>query len=760
VTLFNQNWIGRDGEPVTGLAPAQVRLYAPPGVEPTPQQRGEVAHAYKLFCDVVKNSSFPSGFHVQNRKFTDGTIVRMTSNLGRHEVFVVIRGGGGKKIYRGFVIKPLVVDGAALVWKGFTTLLRDAAGVWRRWVSGYKPGGSYTTPPTFFVDVVRKQKPTIQSDAKYNDVYAFHLGKLYKNGEKIGGFSGAFGRPIIVAPQVFALTDGGTIYRNVSGTAALLFSWNPNVLVPGTTYYAGSRYAERATEPQVQMLLFNISSVGVLQTFRQTIKLLTAVPWFSTTGEVFAQYDAPTPLRSTSGWTSTADVLPTSPMFPVVHDSAYSIFWVYPYSITPGPVGTIYSATPVPDAPQTVRTYVKAITGTDVPIRLYPDIEGRPARGVSINASKAEGFVQWQNTNSSPPIWNNSINPTQFELNSGYWARIIPAPGFNNAVLTGDTINIGLQETGGLLTESDTAYSRTTLDTIGLIYSSDTVHSVVHRETTSTEMRPEDPIINNGGPFGYNQTPPPGGGDTGWVPVRYVFLTNPWPDVRRVRRTEELAVSGSAKDYVFADTENGVYVYFESVLVGTRTQAYYLEGAVETSSDTGGITFTVELVLESTSFGTFRGTKQTFALSDPATAPFITATDIAAEGTFFWQYVSPERVFPIFAPRGFGQGSCAEIAYTTAGEVPTKRLLASFREQVLLGARPSGFVVPTIYGVHQTNIPMGESLLATHFPGLYFTAIMSIEAAPFVLNASYPGANVHSDIGITGAAPHSKVYRT
>lgn len=760
MTIFNQGWITLGGEPVTGRAPTQVLFHVAPGVEASPQQRGAVAHAYKLFCDAVKNSAFPSGFHVQRRKFPDGMRVQMTSNLGRHEVQVWITGGASAAVYRGFVIKPLIKDGAALVWSGFTTLLRYAGAQWRRWVSGYSPGGE-TDLPTFFVSSESKQKRTIQSDAKYNDVVVLHRGGLYKNGERAGSFTGATGRPIVVAPEVFALTPDGTIYRRAGASAALLFSWVPNILTPGTRHSPEARFANRSTEPQVQLLTYNLTAAGALQTFRQTVKLLTAAPWFSTTGEVFAQLGVAAALRSTSGWTSTSSEFPLAPMISPIHSDHAAVYWIYPYSITPGPVGTVFSVNPEPDAPQTVQTYVKSLSGSDPSVRLYPDIEGHIAREVSVAVSRKEGNVPWWNTNSSPKIWTSSVNPSQLDLGGGYWARTVPPVDISHPpVYTGDRINIGLREIGGMLTETDTASSRTTLDVIGAIYTSDTTHSITHREVTSTEFRPAEPFSSTGGPFGYNNFPPPGGGDTFWVPVRQVTHTDPWPATTRVRRSERLDVSGTAKDYVFADTENGVYVYFESTISGTRTQEYSREDTTIVSSDVGEITFIVELVLQSSSFGTFRGTKKTFALNSPVTAPFVTAEDIAPEPTFLWQYVSPERVPPIFSPRGFGQGACAEIAYTTTEEAPTKRLLASFREQVLVSARPSFYPVPAIIEAHQTKIPMGETLLAAHFPGLYFGAILSIETEPFVLNASYPGVDVHGDIGITGTAPHSKVYRT
>lgn len=93
MSLRNQNWINFNGDPVTGRAPTRVRVTPDkPGLVMTAAQEGFVAHAYKLFCDAVKFSAFPDGYHVQNRVAPDGTEVRMESNFGVHRVFVKIRG--------------------------------------------------------------------------------------------------------------------------------------------------------------------------------------------------------------------------------------------------------------------------------------------------------------------------------------------------------------------------------------------------------------------------------------------------------------------------------------------------------------------------------------------------------------------------------------------------------------------------------------------------------------------------------------------
>lgn len=111
MSLRNQNWITFGGEPVTGMTPTQVRVFSDtPGLVMNAQQEGFVAHAYKLFCDAINISTFPNGYHVQNRLGPDGTEVRMESNLGVHRVFVKIKGGNFEELLFDVLASPRIID--------------------------------------------------------------------------------------------------------------------------------------------------------------------------------------------------------------------------------------------------------------------------------------------------------------------------------------------------------------------------------------------------------------------------------------------------------------------------------------------------------------------------------------------------------------------------------------------------------------------------------------------------------------------------
>lgn len=101
---FQQRWIGFDGKPLTGVAPAQ--LISVNGRPISPAQFSEVAHHFKLFLDAVNVSPFPDGYHVQNRVLPDGTKVRMESMQRNARVFFEPPGGGDKfRIPHGFCVQ-------------------------------------------------------------------------------------------------------------------------------------------------------------------------------------------------------------------------------------------------------------------------------------------------------------------------------------------------------------------------------------------------------------------------------------------------------------------------------------------------------------------------------------------------------------------------------------------------------------------------------------------------------------------------------
>jgi len=111
VKINQKNWITFDGEPIGGHLPATIEVYPSSSVM-TPVQEGWVANSYQLFCDVVRNTPNPSGYHVQNRTAIDGSKLRMESNNGQHTVRVWPAGGEEEPTtYRGGIGVVLVQYG-------------------------------------------------------------------------------------------------------------------------------------------------------------------------------------------------------------------------------------------------------------------------------------------------------------------------------------------------------------------------------------------------------------------------------------------------------------------------------------------------------------------------------------------------------------------------------------------------------------------------------------------------------------------------
>lgn len=107
--LVNQNWIGFDGQPITGRTPPSVRMMA--GVM-TPRLSAEVAHRYHLFC--LGKQSAVGQYFVTDRVLADGSRVRIVSNAGNDIVMVWSRYGlaplelpHGLAVYADWMPAPL-----------------------------------------------------------------------------------------------------------------------------------------------------------------------------------------------------------------------------------------------------------------------------------------------------------------------------------------------------------------------------------------------------------------------------------------------------------------------------------------------------------------------------------------------------------------------------------------------------------------------------------------------------------------------------
>ena len=166
--LINQQWIGHDGEPITGRMPPRIRVLAG---RITPKLMGEIAHRYHIFC--MNKEASKAAYFVSDKDLPDGSRVRMISNSGLDEVIVWAKDVGGEDIKEdpgelgGFIFRPqndVDTDGTDLTFWGkpFTPANMPLG----------TPGG---TKP-FALLSPKVSKDTVTGAYKARDTYKFHRG--------------------------------------------------------------------------------------------------------------------------------------------------------------------------------------------------------------------------------------------------------------------------------------------------------------------------------------------------------------------------------------------------------------------------------------------------------------------------------------------------------------------------------------------------------------------------------------------------------
>lgn len=792
MTVFNPNWIGLDGEPVTGRVPPRVTVYSAPGVELSRGQQGAVAHAYRLFCVAVSHSAMPASYHLQTRVFSDGTRVRMTSHQGVHEVKVWIDGLlEDREAYRGFALVPKWAGAAFLSWPGVNVLVRykpAPTAAWSAWVKSYEPGKTGATP-TYYVDESKRGKSRgikINQDVPYADVYALSGSRLFRNGVPFSKFAAADDSipvpvPLTATPALtawFAVSDDGVKRLSPTSPPTLDPLWSASVLMSGISgigLEAGFHYNPADKSASFQRLL--LTPPGALQRRQATVQLLGAPPWYDAPTAGFAQINARVEVRNPGGYTLSTTVDRDEPIAPLRSTNAAAIAGIYAWietGVTPL-TGVMHGENLVPSTPYNRLEYIRDIVGPDnVSVEIFPGISATLFRAANITMAHEYTFSTiWYNAWPAGPIYNAGGVPgtSAAAVNSFAASPMLGGP----STLTGDRTTIAKYERGGKMEESDTTTSLISLSVGGVIYDASTTHALTHTQLAQLESDPP-PGPQSIGALGTYYSPDSGETffPTFWPFVRYLdagYL----PDRGDERRVESVSVIASAKDYVYFDMQNNVYLWFETKLSGSWTQqseGTIIEGgdSSSSSSSTRSLSIEIQVVLSSPHTGEVRQSVLTF---EPDAAPTVylilpenTNQDVSGR-TF--KYVTPSGPQPMFAPKWMHQGACPYIAYTTEAEASSaaaaglsfvRRLLASFRLQIVFQGRPLFAELAAIPGAQIVNLPMMEQLLGNHYNPLYSLLLSVLETIPIVLNAASPAGNVHAAIGITDANPHSEIYRT
>ena len=776
MTVYSRNWIGLDGQPLTGLLPSKLLVYGPPGQQLNAGQLGEVAHAFKLFNDAVRVSPVPNGYHVQNRTLRDGSRVRMTSNASAMTTEVWIKGGGDELLYRGFVIEPKFTDEGPTDWPGETTLLAygGAPPKWRDWVTPYTPGRR-GSGPTYFVSSTRSRPLRgIQEEGNFLDVYLWSGKTLHVNGARTATFGSSAAGTLVVLKQTDPLVQPEKIFFSANSLAlflvgpglpsTLLFSYDPTFPPFTKTYTQPPRHMVLAERIDLEVLGLTIA--GLLQVKRAALQLLREPPWFEYT-EFSGTVGTTALLYPSGGYTTTEDYIPSSPLFPIRDANALICGWRWNTPAVPelGGATTFNSyirGTGVGTSnTRNKRTYVKNLSD-GASAELYDDIRFSTNRALVINSSRESGIITWGPRWPGPRTWTASVSPGSYSEAALYGQFQSPPADLNSfSIEAGRLISIAQSENGGTLQHLDSSSCVTSSPEFGAIYSAEVEHRVDHTESAWTEWLSNDP----GGPRSVGQkgffVDEDGDGDFD----RFVYASwwayvpcakDLFKSYEEVLRVEQFIVTASTKDFLFVDVENDVQVWLESTFSGSRTITLNNDSESETGS--GTLTLVLHVAAQGRLFSSDTRSFSTSGVTFPTEPP----PDISfGSSNLVWRYAALTMPAPIFNPRWLGQGSCPHIAYTVTGEDAPDRLLASFRVQVAFDNRPIGTEPEVLPDTVQFKVPMLEQMLVQHWYGTaYFTVLKDLESEPFVLNASYPGADVHGNLGITGDNPKSEFYRS
>lgn len=769
MTLDDQRWITLRGDPITGRSPTQ--LIVMNDAEMTREQFAGVQKAVRSFFEAVAVTPHPNGYHLHRRELSDGTRIRMESNLGVRKVMVWPTNSTSKREprppLRGFVIIPLGLAGHDMAGLDKSTLTRLKSGVWGPWVRPYAPRNEKEYLP-YLVGRVRSRPPggvDVVSDDLFHDVYSVANG-VHKNAVPFAGMHGlniAGGVPVVFQNKaiVFVTSDavayiGGeplavqTPYQFTPAphfdpyAAAFRFDAGPELVRSGLP-------AE--TSCKVRYLAYNKWEVGLVEVWRGTVPLTDSGTHIGTPIEALSYIPAPAPMQDMNSFVTTSGSPRSTPI--TTPNEVPSVGWLYHggfegYMLSGGWQAGSMTAHEVrvydhafSDA-QTLQineadsiSIDRAVTVDSEQHRYIGSYKGSwPVEGI--------GFGGWFYTNGGPPAY-----VAQF---TGYYDGHVST--------VGDTYGIYATylETVGELTHLDTSYCTVTLaDLPKKLYDVSVTRS--HHEISGWAQEFDTRYMYYGEYIEFTAAPTPTTvmmipGTGGYLP----FTTD-----AKAEHQITHAVVAEAVDYLYCDHANEVYIWIEAQVSSdatderdeTGTSSVVIKAVVRFN---GGST---ETVLYQQSYSTPR----TFALMRP---PGIDFDAIAYDGTVIpFQYHPIPQPAPIFAPLWREQGMCPYVVYTTKEEHTaspspvTPRFATHLRLQLVRTDR--GFLAdpPILADVVQFSPYMCEQLLTNYGAetGLIFAAF---EATPTVIKFTSPDPALFSNVGapIDDANQFAKFYRT
>jgi hypothetical protein len=764
--LHEPNITSFKGDPLTGVVPPQLIVYGNDG-RLTPQQFGEVAHAYKLFRDALRTSM--GDYLTQHRTLADGTRIRMTSNSGLDYVYVWPTGGGTiLYVFRGFVLAPKPVDVATLAEALDKDILAfvDDTNKWDKFMAPYPIGTKREALPYTVTDIAWEGGPAHVSkpgytvwanksirgvhpvgDAKFNDVYAAHGSSLYHDGVKVRSFGvGTSGLPVVAVDSgAYKVTFVGD--DNVSGVAATdpptfvhAYRWTDYFapITSGIMFSPGVDLIE-GTPVKASFLGYNKVSTGAVQIWNATATLAQDDPFLASVAEVFTQLDIPAALNSDDGGTTITIAPITRPIAnpdALISDFGYAgIGPVCTGPIMSGPTSTGGSATKrtlnvsysdplafsINDAQQvTIARTVNVFTEATV-------------SSSTIHGSWGESEKLWGYPNSPDVVYGR-----------------FPASFGSGDLYPGDPY--GLVQTADIILVTHTDDSTCSVDVPGApqrIWDVTVEHAFDEDSEGINEYPPDNPPS-----IGQQLNP----SNPGTKPSTYTVVPS-WP-----RRTEGRSVNtslethtiaGTARDYFYFDRTNEVFGWIETEIASSSSK-------VDDNPVTGSSSVRVTLRF------TGRGANYTRDLYNESFGiPFVLTTTAPWAWLTGAQYHQPPRPAPIFSPTWQEQGMCPYIAYTTSSE-PVQRIAMFFRLQCLKTDVPADYE-PTLFpDTTEFKAYMFEQLIGFYAGALgaggattlaeIFTAVLG---APIVLHYTDP-ADLFDNIfnPLDEATQYANLYRT
>lgn len=780
----NPSFISFDGTPITGVVPPRVRVDG--GQALTQPQQSGVNHAYTLFRTAVQTAV--GSYMVQNRVLEDGTRVRMVSMMNQDTVFVfpakVAPDGVGR--YRGFVISPKFFDGTPPVTALDTTILTATAtdGTWCPAVVGYKPGEkrtalSYMVSPTAWDGDARTAPQTLRgkkfrffvgkkirglaplSTEKFNNVFTAYGKRLYKNAIPVDGFDNAIpdGFPAVFASGAqYAVTVANDSGVTAVTDAALVtaYSWQDVAVfaAPGVEFGAGVEIQRTpvglAEEYQANFLRHNVTIAGAVQTWRATVKLLADAPYVTVVHQGMSQLNVAGALADYSGWEDTEPPISATPILGTPTTASTYCGWECSRA-TGALIGPTVSTQWVANSAggyNMKRVFNKTYSQPEtVPINVEESIV--ITRFVTVESETTNVSV---NYSTSWPYTSPLIN-----TNIGIAAADIV---YSNSVYTfgaspthqGQSVGSGYDETGTLLEHTDTAVC--SVELIGLpekIYSVEIDHEINGR---TGYMNHHEAVYSPVLGCGVDEVYP-----------NVIYFINKyadgWGTINRVVHEsvhEKLGTNrmvASARDFIFCDRANEVFVYIEAEVLSEATDEVAAIGSssvvISKCIRFGGVTRKTAIYAES--FPTPR--------SIPQTTPW--GIYFGFSNMNFW-YTTPTRPHPVYAPTWQDQGSCPYIAYTTVAEsaTTTPRCTAHFRLQLLKKTRgiweDEPPVLPNCIGFSPYMV---EQLLLNTQVGLALP-FAALEAVPTIISLAVPDSGVFGRVGAPDddATEYANFYRT